>query len=118
MDQRSLSVARVIPRAERRRWQRLPIPVPIFIRGVDERGKGFLEFSTALDISVGGALVVTRRDLASSSKISLQIPMPPFPKLVSSQFILRKIKVRVVQVRNAEGYYLSGLAFSRPLVVH
>jgi hypothetical protein len=111
-------VAHVIPRAERRRWQRLPIPVPIFIRGADERGKGFLEFSMAFNISAGGALMVTRRHLPSSSKISLQIPMPPFPKQVSSHFLLRKLEARVVQVRNADGCYLSGIAFSRPLVVH
>jgi len=116
-DQRSLSVAHVIAYAEKRRWQRLPIPVPMFIRGADERGKGFLEFSTALNISAGGALMVTRRHLPRSSKVSLQIPTPPFPKQVSSQVLPRKLKARVVRVRNADGYYLSGLAFSRPLVV-
>ena len=110
-------MAHVIPRAERRRWQRLPFPVPMFIRGVDERGKGFLEFSTALNISAGGALMVTRQHLPRSCKVSLQIPTPPFPKQVSSQFLLRKLKARVVQAMNAGGHYLSGLAFSRPLVV-
>ena len=108
----------VIAHPERRRWQRLPIPVPMFIRGLDEKGKGFLEFSTALNISAGGALMLTRRHLPSSSKISLQIPTPPFPKHVSSQFLLRKLTARVVRVVNAGGYYYSGLAFSRPLVVH
>jgi len=117
MDQRSLSVAHVISRDDRRRWQRLPIPVPMFVSGVDERGKGFLEFSTGLNISAGGALMVTRRHLPRSSKVSLQIPTPPFPKQVSSQVLPRKLKARVVRVRNADGYYLSGLAFSRPLVV-
>ena len=111
-------MADVIPGAEKRRWQRLPIPVPMFIRGVDERGKGFLEFSTALNISAGGALLVTRRHLPSSSNLSLQIPTPPFPKEVSSQFLLRRLKAKVVQVRNSEGYYWYGLEFSRPLVVN
>jgi c-di-GMP-binding flagellar brake protein YcgR len=111
-------VGHVIARAERRRWQRLPIPVPMFIRGVDERGKGFLEFSTALNISAGGALLVSRRHLPSSSNVSLQIPTPPFPKQVSSQFLLRRLKARVVRIGIADGYHLSGLAFSRPLVVH
>ncbi len=31
--------------AEKRRWQRLPVPVPMFIRGLDEQGKEFLDFS-------------------------------------------------------------------------
>ena len=111
-------MAHVIPGAEKRQWQRLPIPVPMFIRGVDGRGKGFLEFSTALNISAGGALLVTRRHLLGSSQISLQIPTPPFPKEVSSQFLPLKLKARVVQVRNSGGYYWYGLAFSRPLVVN
>jgi hypothetical protein len=111
-------VGRVTSGADKRRWQRLPIPVPMFIRGVDERGKGFLEFSTALNISAGGALLLTRRHLASSSKITLQVPTPPFPKHVSSQLLMRKLSARVVQVRNSDGYYWCGLAFSRPLVVN
>ena len=111
-------MARVIPGAEKRQWQRLPIPVPMFIRGVDEQGKGFLEFSSAFNISAGGALLVTRRHLSRSSKISLQIPTPPFPKQVSTQFLLRKLDAKVVQVRNSEGYYWYGVAFSRPLVVN
>ena len=110
-------MAHVIPRADRRLWQRLPIPVPMFVSGVDERGKGFLEFSTALNICAGGTLVVTRRHLPRSSKVSLQIPTPPFPKHLSSQVLPRKITARVVRVRNADACYLSGLAFSRPLVV-
>jgi c-di-GMP-binding flagellar brake protein YcgR len=110
-------VGQVIAFAEKRRWQRLPIPVPMFIRGVDGQGKGFLEFSTTLNISTGGALLVSRRQLPSSSKVSLQIPTPPFPKQVSSQFSVQKLKARVVRVKNADGYYFSGLEFSRPLVV-
>jgi hypothetical protein len=110
-------VGHAIAYAEKRRWQRLPILVPMFIRGVDGRGRGFLEFSTALNISAGGALLVSRRHLSSSSKISLQIPTPPFPKQVSSQFLVRELKARVVRIKNADGYYLSGLEFSRPLVV-
>jgi hypothetical protein len=105
-------VTRTVPGTERRRWQRLPLPVPMFLRGVDERGKEFLEFSTALNISAGGALLATRRYLPRSSKISVQIPPPPFPR---QQFKARSVKARVVQVRNSERYHLCGLVFSRPL---
>lgn len=106
------------PSSERRRWQRLPLPVPIFIRGEDEQGKGFLEFTTAVNISAGGALLVTRRYLPSASKISLEIPPPVFPKQLDSQRPVRNLKARVVTVRHSEHYHLCGLAFSRPLAIH
>ena len=97
---------------ERRRWQRLSVPVPMFIRGVDDRGKEFLEFSTALNISAGGALLASRRFLHSDSKILLEIPPAPFPKTKAKA---HNIKARVVQVRNSERYHLCSLEFSKPL---
>ena len=111
-------MAHVIPGAEKRRWQRLPVSFPMFIGGVDEQGKGFLEFCTALNISAGGALLVTRRYLPRSSKISLQVPPPPFPKQVFSQFSLPEFEATVVQVNNSDRYFLCGLEFSRPIAVH
>lgn len=111
-------MAEAMTGADRRRWKRLPVPVPMFIRGVDERGKEFLEFSTALNISAGGALLATRRFLPRSSKISLQIPPPPFPRQAFPQHVVRNLKARVVQVRNADRYHLSGLSFTRPLSIY
>jgi c-di-GMP-binding flagellar brake protein YcgR len=87
----------------------------MFIRGVDERGKEFLEFSTALNISAGGALLVSRRFLPSDSKIFLEIPPAPFPKAKSKA---HNIRARVVQVRNSEQYHLCSLEFSRPLAIN
>ena len=87
----------------------------MFIRGIDERGKDFLEFSTALNISAGGALLVSRRFLPSESKIFLEIPPAPYPKEKSKA---RSIKARVVQVRNSDRYHLCNLEFSRPLTVN
>lgn len=101
--------------AERRRWQRLAVTVPMFIRGVDERGKDFLELSAALNISAGGALLVSRRFLANDSKVSLEIPAPPLPK---QHFKAQNVKAKVVQVSSCDCYHLCGLAFSRPLAIH
>jgi c-di-GMP-binding flagellar brake protein YcgR len=100
---------------ERRRWQRLKVPVPMFIRGVDERGKDFLEFSTALNISAGGALLVSRRYIPNDSKIFLEIPPAPYPQERTKG---RSIRARVVQVRNSDRYHLCNLEFSRPLTVN
>ncbi len=101
-------------KVERRRWQRLAVPVPMFIRGVDERGKEFLEFSTALNIGAGGALLASRRFLRNDSKIRLEIPPAPFPRAKTKA---RTIKAKVVEVRNSDRFHLCSLEFSRPIAI-
>jgi hypothetical protein len=46
--------------AERRTWQRLPLAIPVFVRGADRRGNEFFELTMASDIGGGGALVAIR----------------------------------------------------------
>ena len=48
---------------ERRKWARLPLAIPVFVRSRDGKGKEFLEFATALNVSAGGMLVAIRRIL-------------------------------------------------------
>ncbi len=102
-------------RTEKRRWQRVSLPVPVFVRGTDELGKDFLEFSTALNISRGGALLATRRYLAPSATIVLQIPPPPFPSQSLPQPVVGSLEAKVVQTRPSNRYHLSGLSFTHPL---
>jgi hypothetical protein len=45
------------PENERRKWPRLPLAIPIFVRSREDNGKETLEFATALNVSAGGALV-------------------------------------------------------------
>ncbi|HSS96349.1 MAG TPA: PilZ domain-containing protein, partial [Terriglobales bacterium] len=63
---------------ERRQWPRLPLAIPIFVRSRDEKGKDFLEFATAMNVSAGGALVAVRRSLPNATQVSLEIPTAPF----------------------------------------
>ena len=100
----------------RRRWERLPIAVPVFVRGKDDRGKEFLEFTTAINISAGGALLATRRYLPRSSHVSLEIPSAPLPGLSVPVGPVRTLGGQVVQISNSAQYHLCGLQFSRPLV--
>src|SRR6516165_10932079 len=64
-------------RSERRKWARLPLAIPVFVRSRDEKGKEFLEFATSLNVSAGGALVAVRRSLPLSAQVSLEIPSAP-----------------------------------------
>ena len=100
--------------AERRRWERLPLAIPFFVRGVDDRGKEFIEFATALNVSAGGALLALRRNLPRSSRISLEIPCAPLPQSVA-RHVVRALRARVVRVTHSDPLHLWGLQFTRPL---
>ncbi|MGH9469591.1 MAG: PilZ domain-containing protein [Terriglobia bacterium] len=101
---------------ERRRSERLPLAVPVFARGVDEAGKEFLEFTTTLNISAGGALLAMRRYLATESPVTLEIPAAPLPKLAGRPKLVRSVEARIIRVVPSEPSYLWALSFSSPLL--
>ena len=51
--------------SERRRWPRLPLAIPVFVRGCDLEGNEFIEFNVMLNESAGGALVAIRLEFAT-----------------------------------------------------
>jgi len=104
------------PKTERRKWPRLPLAIPVFVRSRDEEGKELLEFATALNVSACGALVAVRRSLPLSAQVLLEIPSAPITSTNSFPKAVRSLQSRTVRVTHAEGYYLVGLKFSRPLV--
>lgn len=101
---------------ERRRSQRLSIAIPIFARALDSQGREFLEFTTALNISAGGALLALRRYLPPESAISLEIPAAPLPHLASPPKLLRAFPAQVVRVTPSEPSYLCAIRFNHPLI--
>jgi PilZ domain len=101
--------------AERRKHQRLPLSIPVFVRGIDQEGKEFLEFATALNISAGGILLATRRNLPKSANLSLEIPVAPLPPSTVSPQSVRSLKAKLVRVTHGERCHLLGLRFSKPL---
>jgi hypothetical protein len=103
--------------AERRRWPRLPLAVPVFIRSGADRGKEFLEFATALNVSAGGMLVAVRRSLPSSAQVLLEIPSAPLAALAALPKASRSMRAKALRMEHAGGYDLVGLKFSRPLSV-
>jgi len=107
---------RRIPETESRKWPRLPLAIPIFVRSRDEDGKELLEFATALNISAGGALVAVRRSLPLSARVLLEIPSAPLVSGNSFPKASRILRARTVRVTHVDGYHLLGLKFSHPLV--
>jgi c-di-GMP-binding flagellar brake protein YcgR len=103
---------------ERRQWPRLPLAIPIFVRSRDEKGKDFLEFATAMNVSAGGVLVAVKRSLPHSTQVSLEIPTAPFLAADARPQVSKNLRARSVRVTHAEGYQLVGLKFARPLTNH
>jgi PilZ domain len=113
---KGVGLKRLKPEVERRKWPRLPIAIPVFVRSRDEKGKEILEFATALNVSAGGALVAVRRSLPLSTQVLLEIPSAPLAVANSLPKAARNLRARTMRVTHADGYHLVGLKFSRPLV--
>ncbi|MFZ0760900.1 MAG: PilZ domain-containing protein [Candidatus Sulfotelmatobacter sp.] len=101
---------------ERRRWARLPLAIPVFVRSRVETDKEILEFATALNVSAGGMLVAVRRSIPSSARVLLEIPSAPLAALTDLPRATRSLRAKVLRLERGEGYSLAGLKFSRPLL--
>jgi hypothetical protein len=102
---------------ERRKWARLPLAIPVFVRSLDGEGKEFLEFATALNVSAGGMLLAIRRLLPAVAQLRLEIPSAPVAALCLLPRASRTLRARALRSTPAEGYYLLGLKFARPLLL-
>jgi len=100
---------------ERRKYPRLPLSIPIFVRGTDEAGRDFLEFATALNISAGGILLATRRSVPRSASLMLEIPVAPLPPVAALTHSVRTLKATLVRATPGEKCNLLGLKFSQAI---
>ncbi|MFB3916883.1 MAG: PilZ domain-containing protein [Terriglobales bacterium] len=115
---------------ERRAWPRLPLALPVFVRGKDREGNEFLEFTTALNVSAGGMLVGLRRNLHRTARVQLEVPSAPAPKALGAKVPSasqrqtltqappppeHNLQARLVRVTEAVGWKLCGFRFVRPL---
>jgi hypothetical protein len=104
------------PQTERRKWSRLPLAIPVFVRSRDSEGKESLEFATALNVSAGGMLVAVRRILPALAVIQLEIPSAPVSAAALLPRASRDLRAKALRTTPAEGCYLLGLKFTRPLL--
>ncbi len=101
---------------ERRRYPRIPLAIPLFLRGIDKAGKPFLDFTLALNLGAGGALFWSRRTFPLATKLSLEIPTPPVPGLPLPMQSKRAFQGRVIRGISEESLNLYAIRFARPLV--
>ncbi len=100
---------------ERRKWDRLPISVPFFIRVDKENGEEMLEFATALNVSAGGALLASRKSVAPGTPVRLEVPV----SLVNKAQLPRSISLlhaKVLRCTADRQYFLLGFEFNPPLL--
>lgn len=101
---------------ERRKWPRLPLAIPVFVRSRDDKGKEFLEFATALNVSAGGMLLAVRRGLPTSAELLLEIPSAPLAALTTLPKASRNLRAKALRNSQSTGCHLLGVKFARPLL--
>ena len=106
---------RSLLKKEERKWPRLQLAIPVFVRTRDRNGKESLEFATAVNISPGGALVAVRRSLPKSELVSVEIPSAPIGATDGLKTSSRIMQAKAVWVAHLDDYHLLGLKFARPL---
>ncbi len=100
---------------EQRRWTRLQLAIPVFVRAQNGEGKETVELATAVNVSAGGALVAVRGSLNGAGWVSLEIPSPPLepaPQLFASS---RTMRAKTVWIKHLDQYHLFGFKFKQPL---
>lgn len=100
--------------SERRRWNRLPISIPFLVRGPNLPEGRLLELATALDISSGGALLVTRRYLAAETQITLEVPVSLADK-AQLPHPLSFLQATILRTVRTPQHFLAGVQFAEPL---
>jgi hypothetical protein len=100
---------------ERRRFQRIRLQVPLFIRGRDAHSEQFMELAKTLDISAIGAFIACPRALSMNDIVTLTIPAP---SIISSGLIpsgMPPIQARVKRQQEAGDIHLVGVEFLKPI---
>lgn len=100
---------------ERRRFPRIHLQVPLFVRGKDSHGQQFLELAKALDISGLGALVTCPKALTLGEMVTLTIPAPSITSSALVPAGMPPIQARVRRQQEAGDIYLVGVEFLKPL---
>ena len=103
------------PHDERRRFQRIRLQVPLFIRGNTIRGDQFLELAKTLDISSLGASIACPRSLAVDQVVTLTIPAPSITSSALVPAGMPPIQAKVKRREEAGDSHLLGVEFLMPI---
>ena len=100
---------------DRRRWERLPICVPMFVHWSNSQGRELTEFATALNISAGGALLAMQRCAPVGTKVRIEIPCAPVINNVQPGKALSRFYAEVVRIETSGTTHVVGAEFVPPV---
>ena len=101
------------PALERRRERRVPVHLPMLVRGTDRAGLPFEERTSSENLCRGGAAFATRRSLDLGSQVEIRIPSLTGPANESSEFSTQGRIVHLKAGRDAQELIV-GVEFTGP----
>jgi len=100
---------------ERRRFPRIRLQVPLFIRGKSLHGEQFMELAKTLDISALGAFITSPRPLAINEIITLTIPAPSMSSSALVPAGMPPIQAKVRRQQQVGDVHLVGVEFLKAI---
>jgi PilZ domain len=101
------------PAIERRRERRVPVRLPIVIRGTDRSGLSFEEHTSSENLCRGGTAFATRYPLDLGHQLEIQIPVVPTAASEETEFSTHG---RIVHVKRGRDVHelIVGVEFTGP----
>jgi PilZ domain-containing protein len=101
------------PALERRRERRVPVHLPIVVRGMDLTGATFEEHTSIENLCRGGAAFATRYPLNLGIHLEIQIPVVPTAASEDTEFFTQG---RIVHVKPGRSQHelIVGVEFTGP----
>ena len=115
METRVAKTRRMVDNSKQRRFPRIRLQIPVFLRGQDPSGVDFVELTKTLNISASGACIASTHLLRPDQVVHLTIPTP---SPISSGVVPSEtppIAARVLRQQTVGELRLFGLEFSKPL---
>jgi len=85
---------------DRRSHYRLPIRVPIFLKGIDKNGSEYFELTHTVNVSATGACFFSKRSLEITADLLVSIPAPVDINSNVSEDYDFKFPAKIVRVDN------------------
>ena len=101
------------PTLERRRERRVPVHLPMLVRGTDRAGEVFEERTSSENLCRGGAAFATRYALDLGSRLDIRIPVSPPPGESDAEFSTQGRIVHVAPGKSSRELIV-GVEFTGP----
>ena len=107
------SASATTPSLERRRERRVPVKLPMLVRGTDRTGESFEERTSSENLCRGGAAFATRYAVDLGMKIEISIPASPSAGDPDAEFATHGRIVHLKPGRN-DREMIVGVEFTGP----